>query len=172
LSTAAGKPEPWYRQGWPWFLLLLPASVVIASFVTLYIAINNEDSLVKDDYYKEGLAINRDLARDEFARRHGISGVLRFDSETLAIEVRLDSALAPPPGLRLEILHPTDKARDQVIRMYHLAGNVFGGKASDSLDGRYYLLLEPVADDRTAWRVRGTLVTGHLGVSTARLDAD
>jgi FixH len=30
--------EPWYRQFWPWFLIALPGSVVIASFVTLYIA--------------------------------------------------------------------------------------------------------------------------------------
>ena len=41
--------EPWYKQFWPWFIIALPASVVIASFVTLWIAISNPDYLVVDD---------------------------------------------------------------------------------------------------------------------------
>ena len=40
---------PWYRQFWPWFIIALPASVVIASFVTLWLAISNPDHLVVDD---------------------------------------------------------------------------------------------------------------------------
>ncbi|MFT7320700.1 FixH family protein, partial [Congregibacter sp.] len=30
--------EPWYQQFWPWFLIALPGSVVIAGLSTLYIA--------------------------------------------------------------------------------------------------------------------------------------
>ena len=29
---------PWYQQFWPWFLILLPASVVVAGLTTLVIA--------------------------------------------------------------------------------------------------------------------------------------
>lgn len=38
--------KPWYKQFWPWFIFGLPAAVVIASFVTLYIAIIHRDVMV------------------------------------------------------------------------------------------------------------------------------
>ena len=41
--------EPWYRQFWPWFIIALPASVVIASFVTLWLAVTHPDHLVIDE---------------------------------------------------------------------------------------------------------------------------
>ncbi|MGB7451236.1 MAG: FixH family protein [Lysobacterales bacterium] len=53
----AGVPvviEPWYKQFWPWFIIALPASVVIASFFTLYLAVSNPHQLVvTDDEYLE-----------------------------------------------------------------------------------------------------------------------
>ena len=49
---------PWYRQFWPWFLICLPGSVVVAALTTMYIAHKGADDLVVDEYYKEGLAIN------------------------------------------------------------------------------------------------------------------
>lgn len=47
LTKAAGLP--WYRQFWPWFIIALPASVVIASMFTLWLAISNPDHLVVDE---------------------------------------------------------------------------------------------------------------------------
>ena len=58
---AAGTP--WYRQRWPWLLMLGPAIVVVAGIVTAVIAIETDDGLVADDYYKRGLAINQTLER-------------------------------------------------------------------------------------------------------------
>ena len=49
--------EPWYRQGWPWFLIALPATAVVAGIATLVIAAKTFDGMVVDDYYKEGQAI-------------------------------------------------------------------------------------------------------------------
>lgn len=172
MSLATGKTTPWYRQGWPWFLILLPATVVVACFVTLYLAIIHQDPLVQDDYYKEGLAINRELARDEYAREHGVAGELNFDPGTLVVELHLANVLPPPPVLRLEILHPTDQTRDQVLTLHHGIDNVFVGKAASSLDGRFYLLLEPPPGEASSWRLRGTLVAGINGTATARLGAD
>jgi hypothetical protein len=40
---------PWYKQFWPWFIIALPASVVIASFYTLWLALSNPDHLVVDE---------------------------------------------------------------------------------------------------------------------------
>lgn len=51
----------WYRQFWPWFIFGLPAIVVIASLITVYIAVRNPDPVIDGDYYKHGLTINEQL---------------------------------------------------------------------------------------------------------------
>ena len=48
-NLAPGEGVPWYKQFWPWFIIALPASVVVASFFTLWLAISNPDRLVVDD---------------------------------------------------------------------------------------------------------------------------
>ena len=51
-KLAPGEGVPWYKQFWPWFIIALPASVVVASFYTLWLAISHPDPLVieQDDY--------------------------------------------------------------------------------------------------------------------------
>ena len=74
---ANDKPhEPWYRQGWPWFLIAFPATAVVAGIATLVIAIQTFDGMVVDDYYKEGRAIVQTIGRVEHAREMGHSGSL------------------------------------------------------------------------------------------------
>jgi len=52
-NPVPGQDVPWYRQFWPWFIIALPASAVIASFITLWIAISNPDTMVvTDDEYQ------------------------------------------------------------------------------------------------------------------------
>ncbi len=50
---AVTAEPPWYRQFWPWFIIALPASAVIAGFYTLYLAISQPVQLVvTDDEYR------------------------------------------------------------------------------------------------------------------------
>ncbi|HET8709821.1 MAG TPA: FixH family protein [Spongiibacteraceae bacterium] len=49
--------KPWYKQFWPWFLIALPSAAVIASFITLYIAITKADQVVQDNYEQHGLTV-------------------------------------------------------------------------------------------------------------------
>lgn len=49
--------KPWYKQFWPWFLIVLPSAAVIASFITLGIAIKYADTPVQGDYEKHGLTV-------------------------------------------------------------------------------------------------------------------
>ena len=58
-TLAPGQEPPWYRQFWPWFIIALPASAVIASFYTLWLAVSNPDYMVVDDQAYERL--NSDL---------------------------------------------------------------------------------------------------------------
>lgn len=43
------QEPPWYRQFWPWFIIALPAAAVIASLITLYLAVSRPVQLVVDD---------------------------------------------------------------------------------------------------------------------------
>lgn len=40
--------EPWYRNGWVWLVIGIPAATVAGCFVTIWLALANPDALVKD----------------------------------------------------------------------------------------------------------------------------
>ena len=55
IQSAAHAPEaavPWHKQFWPWFIIALPTAAVIASFVSLWLALSHPDQLVvtEDEY--------------------------------------------------------------------------------------------------------------------------
>lgn len=41
--------QPWYRQFWPWFIILLPLCAVLASVSVATIAIIGADDVVQED---------------------------------------------------------------------------------------------------------------------------
>ncbi len=76
---------PWYRQFWPWFLIALPLSVIIASFITVFIFSKHQVSLVAEDYYKKGKAINLELTRLAKADELNISAVMAVKDNQIVI---------------------------------------------------------------------------------------
>ena len=59
--------QPWYRQFWPWFLIALPATAVVASLYTVWLAASNPDTLVVDDYRRIGKSTHARQERDRAA---------------------------------------------------------------------------------------------------------
>jgi hypothetical protein len=55
MSTPDAKP--WYRQLWPWLLIIPPAAAVIGGGLTLYLAITRPDALVRQDCVKDGVVM-------------------------------------------------------------------------------------------------------------------
>ena len=53
--------RPWWSFGHVWLVISGPAIVVIASFVTMYLAYTGQDPVLDEDYYQKGLEINRTL---------------------------------------------------------------------------------------------------------------
>lgn len=80
------KPTWW--KNWPiWLILGGPILVVIASFITLYLAIKMPDPAI-DDYYRKGIEINKTLnaQRDNMApaqqaRNHAATGISPSQSD-------------------------------------------------------------------------------------------
>jgi uncharacterized protein len=56
--------RPWYRHGYVWLLIAGPATVVVAGIATAWIAASGADKLVAEDYYRRGIRINEQLARE------------------------------------------------------------------------------------------------------------
>lgn len=48
---------PWYKEFWPWFIVALIMSVVIASIATISLAIKYDDAPAQGSYQKQGLGI-------------------------------------------------------------------------------------------------------------------
>jgi hypothetical protein len=145
--------KPWYVQPWVWLLIALPATAVIGSMISLYLAITTSDGLVVDDYYTRGKAINRDLARDQAALAHRLEA--RFDIDMTGNRVALtlqahDYAL--PSQARLSFLHPTQPGHDQQVALERVGEGQYAGSIRELRRGKWYVQLE--ADD---WRLSGRM---------------
>ncbi len=75
-------PAPWWTFGHVWLVIAGPAIVVVAGFVTLYIAVRYPDPVVSEDYYRQGIEINKTLENPQAslapavkARNHAQTGV-------------------------------------------------------------------------------------------------
>jgi hypothetical protein len=53
--------SPWWRYGYVWLLIAGPVAVILASMVTIYLALRSPDPAI-DDYYRKGMEINKTLA--------------------------------------------------------------------------------------------------------------
>lgn len=150
--------KPWYRQGWPWLLIALPGSAVVASFVTFYLAAHQPDSLVADDYYKEGLAINRELSAQQLAHQLQIHATAQLNRRSNTIEVTLTGNLAPLPNqLALRLVHPTLAAQDHRLTLTQLSAGHYSARwplASDSLPNtQWQIILTDIATNGNRWEI-------------------
>ncbi len=62
INPSANKKQAWWQFGHVWLVLSGPAIVVVASFVTFYLAAKGMDPVVDENYYQAGLEINKSLA--------------------------------------------------------------------------------------------------------------
>src|SRR5690606_10429954 len=104
--------QPWHRQFWPWFLIALPAVVVIACFYTVYLALNNPLSIVKEDYYKEGLAINQNQQRYIKAAELGLAARCLLERQYLRCELTTDTNKRDATPLQIQFMHPVNSEKD------------------------------------------------------------
>ena len=148
---------PWYRCVWPWFIVGLLSTAVVASLATVVIAVSGRDSLVQDDYYRDGLAINRRLESEAVAEKLRIGAELRFDGVTGGFQLRLHGKdTAGIEGLQLALSHPTRADRDTEVRLRRGADRVFRGSVDAPLTGRWYATLHPAPTEGGAaplWRI-------------------
>ena len=74
--------KPWYRQFWPWFIIALPASAVVAGLSTVWIAMQTTDSLVVQSEDGVRNASDRQIAAERLASELGLAAIVAIDSST------------------------------------------------------------------------------------------
>lgn len=150
---------PWYREPWPWLLALGPVTVIIAGFITAYLAVISNDGLVEDDYYKQGLTVNQRTARDQRAGELAIEAdlVVGGSGDRIRALLRGNEEFQLPEALTLRIVHPTRPGFDQAVVLRSEGGGVYAGVLTP-VQGRWHLALE---DDRQEWRLVGDWMTGQ-----------
>jgi hypothetical protein len=137
--------RPWYRQLWPWLLIAGPAAVLAAGAVTTWIAFASAAGLVAADYYKQGLAINKVLAREDAAQRLGIAVAVAIEGESLRVVLRG----ASPEALFVHLAHATRADHDQRVRLAQAANGVYQASLEPLAPGRWNIIVE---DPQATWR--------------------
>ncbi len=148
---------PWYRQFWPWFLIALPGTVVVISFHLMYTAYKHSDDLVVDQYYKVGLAINRQLERKERARELELAAAFTITDQQ--VTARLDGQVSADT-LELTFSHPMEADRDFSIPLQRVGAGIYHGILTAAVGERWHWILSDSSGGE--WRLDGIVSARDL----------
>ncbi|WP_104036773.1 FixH family protein [Vibrio jasicida] len=143
--------KPWYKQFWPWFLIILPLTVVIWTIVTVVVFANNSVSLVAEDYYKKGKGINIDISKMNVARDLGLNATVSSDDNTVVISFN-KGELPHFPALTATFTHRTLPDRDFTKLLTADAKGNYRLTQEDSIQGPWFVELEP---HNKEWMIQG-----------------
>jgi hypothetical protein len=166
--SAASTPKPWYREVWPWLLMLPPAASVAAGLGLAYLAVHEPSALVVDDYANIEEIAREEAAADRRASELALDATLALKTDR-AGDTRVTVELArPPPGpapstLLLRLRHAANPAADRALELTY-DGRVYEGRTTLAAAGRYDFELTPA--DR-AWRLVGAVGNAPATVHVA-----
>lgn len=159
LACDGKSPRPWFREPWPWLLMLGPFIVIIAGLYTAWLAVSSSDGLVAEDYYKQGLAAGETLSRSRHADDLGLTAGLRLTETTVQVRLSARRADMPMPSTLWVVLsHPTRAGLDRRSQLKR------GGAGRDDLylgtlrlpaSGHWLVLVE---DEAKTWRLLGSVM--------------
>jgi hypothetical protein len=133
--------KPWYNYPLVWMMVLIPFSAVIMGVIMIWLAVDTDDGLVADDYYKQGLEINRVIERDKKAAELGLSAIIEFDNSTRIIKIQFDKGSLEffPKSLPLHLQHATRENSDITVLLDHGIDNQYIGHVNQSIsEGVWY----------------------------------
>jgi hypothetical protein len=150
------KNKAWYRFPLVWMMLAIPFSAVIMGVVMIWLAVDTDDGLVADDYYKQGLAINRVLSRDKKAAELNLSAIIKFDSDTKVINLQFDKGTLEsfPQGLQLHLQHATRENSDVMVWLDHGIDDQYIGHVKQAIsEGVWYFEISDKGKADAGWKL-------------------
>lgn len=144
--------QPWYKQLWPWILILLPLIAFARGGWAFYIMMQNQPEMVVDDYYREGRTINNRLEKyREAALRNMNAHVLIAGNRAI---VRFDENTVLGESIHLDFYHPTLGAHDFDVNAYRSGELLYVATLPHTPTGRFRLV---VSDNSEEWRLRANI---------------
>lgn len=142
------EQKPWYREFWLWFVLAIPLFTVVSGVFLIWIASDNADSVVVDSYYKQGLAINWNLSREQRAQQLGIQAEIHISSPADAaagiVTLTLTAKQAiTAKALRVQWIHPTLSKLDQTTNLTLISPQHYRGIVDYPMEGERIVIVEP-----------------------------
>jgi hypothetical protein len=136
--------RPWYSFPLLWMMISIPFSAVIMGVVMIWLAVDTNDGLVVDDYYKQGLEINRLISRDKKAAELGLKATVDFDNGTKIIRLQFDRGQLEsyPESLQLNLQHATRANSDIAVALDHGINDQYIGHVKQALsEGIWYFVI-------------------------------
>lgn len=158
--SAKGMGRPWYREPWPWLLMIGPVVVVFAGIYTAWLAISTSDGLVTENYYQEGLRAGETVAKNARAAELGITAKLHLTGQ--AVTVRLtakEPGFEIPARIELALSHPTRAGLDRKTILTR-DGESHHGEIELPASGHWLVLIE---DEHKNWRLMGSVLLPAAG---------
>lgn len=154
-ATAATTTEVavnWLKL--PWSLLwFLPGLSVVAGLITVFIAVRYGDSMVKDDYYRQGLAYNAQQQADQAAAAINLQAMLVMVNEKqLLVTISAEQLPVLPAQLQMQLSHPTHSSADQLVNLRQQSGQQYVADLTVSAHADWHVQLQP---EDGSWRLRG-----------------
>ena len=172
MSTSLGNAatKPWYREIWPWLLMLPPAFAVAGGMTMIYLASNTPSALVVDDYARIEALTSERFERDRRAAELGVQATLSFAGTPVRIEAEITapSMFAQPRMLLLNARHATNPAADRELALSPAGGRY--AATAEFAPGHYRIELMPADRSwrlgREAIRLVGTLTLSPQAQAT------
>ena len=130
-----------------------PGLVVVAGIVTAWIAVTTSDGLVADDYYKQGLAVNQKLARNDVAAAMQFEASVRLAAGRIDLKLTSRAESPLPARVRVTLAHPTRGGEDQKLLLAGEKG-IYAGHLPALGPGRWLVVIE---DEAGSWRLAGSV---------------
>ena len=141
------QSKPWHKYPLVWMMISIPFSAVVMGVVMIWLAVDTDDGLVADDYYKQGLEINDVISLDRKATELKLNAVIKFNITDKVINIKFDKGLLDnyPNTLQLNFQHATHANSDVFVELNHGINDSYIGYLQQTLsEGIWYF---EVSDD-------------------------
>lgn len=151
MNTLLEKKSTWWSEPMVWLIIVLPVTAVIASITTYWLASSNADTLVTEQYVKEGFAVRQVADRDLKAAELGVGATLNAEPGRLTVDLEGRFEVLPR-NLVLTLAHPSDPNMDMVLLLEPAGESTYTTVYATIPAGKRHLELTP--GDK-AWRITG-----------------
>ena len=148
--------KPWHRYPLVWMMLSIPFSAVIMGVIMIWLAIDTDDGLVADDYYKQGLAINDVISLDKKATALQLNANIEFSSSGDVIKLKFDKGLlnSYPDTLQLNFQHATRANSDVMVLLNHGIDDQYIGYLKKAIsEGIWYFEISDKSREDADWKL-------------------